>query len=875
MYRKSYRMRLMGIFLICTLTPILFMGIAGNYGLDKYIVSRHNESVIRQIDNESRITNKWFQDRINILNNIGNSIQLLEGHPLDLTEMNQYLAGQKANLPDFFNIYFTLEDGLSPAALESKPGIDFRQRPWYVAAKKKGDTVITPPYDDIITGTKVITISMPLKDSKGNFIGVIGADLDFDSVVGIIDKSKLSENSMHLVYDEEGNKILCHGEIFSDEEMENHDADLGLLSQHKGSYVKINFGNRWMMATYAELPAAGWRVVVLSDLQDFFAYANRIKTYFIGMSLAAVLIMIIAAIVASKKIAKPLVVLRDQVKSFGVQGTDKRIIHDYHDELGEVMDAFNQMAATIKDNYENLRAQTKALIESNDQLQEMNIEVEASYEQLQATMEQLNDSEQKYRLLIENMTDLVWVIDEKGIVTYMNNQIEHILGYTVKEVVGMPMEMLLCPLHQYEDCKNVDGLLEAFQQIEFDKKHLWMLSKDGQTRLIIETSTKLLKQDDKHTGVQGIGRNVTEVVKKNKTIAALYEVTNSLTSTTDTLRLNHLLQTVVDKIVDVMNVSICTIRLLRGDMLEFRATSGKQGHLVSRDPIALGEDMMGRAVQEQKIIYIRNFDEAHLTSHNKMILNKCNFKQAIYIPLVHEEEVLGVVTIASMALLDDNDLQTLSALANYAAIAMEKSKLYEDLRDAYLKTIRALAVAVEAKDTYTQGHSIRVSQYAVLIARQLNMTNTEIEEIEIAGILHDIGKIGISDTILTKPGKLSEHEFGIITQHPKIGSKILEPIGVSPKIHDAVLLHHKRYDLTGYPHEISLDELPVFAQIIGVADAFDAMISNRSYKDPMTMEEAVEELRRCSGGQFSPCIVEAMEILYREHAKEIKKIASR
>lgn len=158
------------------------------------------------------------------------------------------------------------------------------------------------------------------------------------------------------------------------------------------------------------------------------------------------------------------------------------------------------------------------------------------------------------------------------------------------------------------------------------------------------------------------------------------------------------------------------------------------------------------------------------------------------------------------------------------------------------------------------------------MAKYLNLSNKMCEDIKIAGILHDIGKIGISDAILTKPGRLTEDEYKEITQHPIIGSKILENVGLSDTIMNAIKYHHKRYDLKGYPKEEEIDELPIEACIIGVADAFDAMTSTRSYRDAMSIDEALDELVQNKDRQFHPYIVDVFIDIYKKTPWEIERI---
>lgn len=183
--------------------------------------------------------------------------------------------------------------------------------------------------------------------------------------------------------------------------------------------------------------------------------------------------------------------------------------------------------------------------------------------------------------------------------------------------------------------------------------------------------------------------------------------------------------------------------------------------------------------------------------------------------------------------------------------------LYQRLQETYMRTIRALAQAIDAKDHYTRGHSKNVTTYAVMIAQEMGLKSLEIEEIKQACELHDLGKIGIHDYILTKPGKLTLEEWEEVRLHSLRGAEILEPLDFLDGVIDLVRQHHERYDGSGYPYGLAGEQIKIGARIIAVADAFDAMISPRPYREkPLSKEMAIEEIKKNSGIQFDPKVVE-------------------
>ncbi|MFF4246377.1 HD-GYP domain-containing protein [Streptomyces sp. NPDC001822] len=183
---------------------------------------------------------------------------------------------------------------------------------------------------------------------------------------------------------------------------------------------------------------------------------------------------------------------------------------------------------------------------------------------------------------------------------------------------------------------------------------------------------------------------------------------------------------------------------------------------------------------------------------------------------------------------------------------------YHRRHAAHRATIRALVQAVDIKDGYTRGHSERVGRASELIARELGMEESRMEALRFAGILHDIGKLGVPTRVLRKDGPLTPEERGIIELHPEYGHEIVRGIGFLDEARAAILHHHERLDGSGYPYGLAGDEIPEFARVVAVADAFDAMTSTRSYRRGRPVPAAVEELRRCAGSQFDPLMVRAL-----------------
>ncbi len=206
-------------------------------------------------------------------------------------------------------------------------------------------------------------------------------------------------------------------------------------------------------------------------------------------------------------------------------------------------------------------------------------------------------------------------------------------------------------------------------------------------------------------------------------------------------------------------------------------------------------------------------------------------------------------------------------------LARYSFKLFIDMKNIYIETVRALSYAVEAKDKYTQGHSLRVSEYSIAIANRLNLSQRRIDNIRIAAILHDIGKIGVEEHILNKQGSLTNNEFDKIKQHPITGVKIIQEIDFLKDVAEIILSHHEKIDGSGYPYGKKGNEICLESCILSVADVYDALTSDRPYRAAMSTEKALEIIEQGKDTQFSSVVVDAF-VKYINQCKELKGIAS-
>lgn len=245
-------------------------------------------------------------------------------------------------------------------------------------------------------------------------------------------------------------------------------------------------------------------------------------------------------------------------------------------------------------------------------------------------------------------------------------------------------------------------------------------------------------------------------------------------------------------------------------------------------------------------------------------LSGLGFKSLMVCPLKTSSEFLGTLEFyyKSNVSISPHEKESLQTLANNIALTLEGVKLREDLEDLFYSTIRAFVSAIEAKEAYLKGHSEGVSQLAVRIGEKIGFSSKELDFLRLAGLLHDIGKIGVRDDILNKKGPLTLEERRKIQKHPIIGFKILQPVSSLSPAAEAVYHHHERWDGKGYPEKIKGKKIPVTARILGIADAFDAMTTQRIYRPALSFKEAKAEIIKNASFQFDPTLTKVfLEIL--------------
>ncbi|MCD6412656.1 MAG: HD domain-containing protein [Elusimicrobia bacterium] len=351
----------------------------------------------------------------------------------------------------------------------------------------------------------------------------------------------------------------------------------------------------------------------------------------------------------------------------------------------------------------------------------------------------------------------------------------------------------------------------------------------------------------------------------------LFELIKDLSKITD---FEVLLSSVVKETTKILECEGASVLLLdeKEENLRFAAVTGEASEKLKGYVFPKSEGIAGWVLSQKREVIVNEVDRSDHFSSRTDEVGGYTTRNLMAVSLGCDHKSIGVMEAVNKINGKDfssQDLLYFSILSSEVAHIIERSRLYNELNDAFLSTITALTDAVEFGAPLTVQHSKNMSKNAFDIARAMGIDEKHAEDISVAALLHDVGKIGVPDSILQKQGPLDDNEWKIVKKHPEIGAKILQPIKKFAQVIPVIKSHHERWDGTGYPDGLSGEQIPIGARIVAVCDAFDAMISERNYGRRYSVQDAIEEIIANSGKQFDPKVVEvSIPILKKARQRE-------
>ena len=483
--------------------------------------------------------------------------------------------------------------------------------------------------------------------------------------------------------------------------------------------------------------------------------------------------------------------------------------------------------------------------------------------------EEKRRTEESFRTRIENSSDLVTVAGLDGTIQYESPSIEHLLGYKPEELLGVNAFDMIHPEDRQRIMDNFGKNIQnpgSASRAEFRFRH-----RDGSWRIFEGLGRGYLNEQGQMAGLIN-SRDITDrkqaeerIHQQLEHLTALNEIERMIASSFD-LRVN--LNAIVDRLISQQKVDAADILIMDPDLniLEFGAGYGFQTPGVEKYRLPLGQGYAGRAALERKTIHIADL---RLQTDNPLLRKALaidNFVSYYAIPLIAKGKVKGVLEVFHRSSLEPDFewLDFLNTLAGQAALAIDNATMFGNLQRsnaeltlAYNATIEGWSRALDLRDRETEGHTQRVTRMTVELAGAFGLNQAELVQVRWGSMLHDIGKMGVPDGILLKPGPLTDEEWVKMKEHPTFAYELLSPIGFLRLALDIPYCHHEKWDGSGYPRGLKGEQIPLTARIFAVIDVWDALTSDRVYRPAWTMEKAREYIRSSSGTHFDPMVVDA------------------
>lgn len=399
----------------------------------------------------------------------------------------------------------------------------------------------------------------------------------------------------------------------------------------------------------------------------------------------------------------------------------------------------------------------------------------------------------------------------------------------------VPQDMLGVPLKAK---KGIIGVIEVLNKKEgqpFEKRDLAILS-----ALALRISTILEKT-----------RLFLDLERSVKQFTTLAEVGTLLNSTLDQAVIR---KRAMEAITFLMNAEVGSLLLVDDEKrdLYFEVALGDKGDKVKEIRLKIGEGIAGWVAEHGESLLIKDVSKDPRFYRSADQKTEFITRDMVCVPVKVKDKIIGVLQAINNkeGIFAEEDMKLFQLFSNQVAIALDNARLYEEIRETFFAVAEALAEAIEKRDPYTGGHTKRVVHYSLAAAKYLNLTPKELEFLKLSAILHDIGKIGVDDSVLRKPGKLDDHEAELMKMHPMMGADIMRHVKQLNDLIPGMKYHHERPDGKGYPDGLKDGEIPVIARIISVADTYDAMTSTRPYRKGLPHQTAIDEIKKYAGTQF-------------------------
>ncbi|QIB69538.1 diguanylate cyclase [Aminipila butyrica] len=709
-------------------------------------------------------------------------------------------------------------------------------RQWYLETIKKGRTTVTTPYQDMVTGKMAVTVAAPLV-SDGMLLGAFSLDIMMEDIYAMMESYQTQETGYAVLVYNSG-QILYHPDMDTSHSDEKRflahwlgsDLTKTILSGERGIASFYYKGEACFIA-YMPMEELNMTVLTIIPTKVVFAPLNGFLTTNFCILAGLMLALLFSIVFLKRYISTPVVQICRELERFSASSQGMCLPKKYlarSDEIGILANGLTFML---------------------DRLTDYLCEIESKNQELSNAKEEISVERSLFKTTIHSLGDGVISTDEYGRINIMNQAAEELTGWTMEEAKGLEFKKVFHIVRENTGMKcacPVSEVLEQGKPVGLDEDAV-LIQKSG-ARIAVEDSAAPIK--DEYGCVIGaviVFRDFTEKKLKQEQILYL-NYHDHLTG----LHNRRFFEEELRRLDTDCNLPLS---MAMADVNGLKLTNDAFGH-------AMGDELLRRVAKilkaqcgKEGVVARVGGDEFTLLLPRTTLEETEACMKRIHQAIAMETFNDIIISVSIGADTKQSPEDSIDQVIMRAEKQMYAKKITES-QSMRNRTIQAILHALNEKNERERIHSEKVSKLSREIGEKMGLGVEVLRELETAGLMHDIGKIIISDDILNKPGKLTPDEYQEIKKHPACGYQILRSVDAYSSLAEHVLYHHERWDGTGYPHGLSGTDIPLLSRIITVADAFEAMTAKRPYKEPISAEAAKEELVRQAGRQFDPEVVQ-------------------
>ncbi len=777
--------------------------------------------LLEEIEKNLTIENEYYKTSISsqlekkfeIINNL--STYMESKRELDYDELLDYMKAMLNKNSNIESIYFGSTDNLLVNGSGWIPPDDFdlRTRPWYVKAINHGKLVITDVFLNATSEKHIITIAKPVYSNKGQVIGVLGADLSLDSIVDMISVQDDSYGEFFILNEEL--ELIAKSRTQDDGKSILEDTSLKISSNISSigtSVAEATLNNEKGYVSISRIDGTNLYVGVFNPIKSYNYYDTQWRNILIISVIFLVGLLLIMFLIQNKIIIKPAYTLENDIKQISIT-----------DNINYRLEELN------RDPFENIRKTVNARL----------AQTEVYFSDLLESKLLLEKSQKRNVAIINVLPDIIFMYDSKGVFIDCQTNDEAGLVLSKDLFIGKNISEVMPPDISEKAIMSITKTIATGQLQKFE----YNINIDGSQRTY---EARMVKSNDNE--VLAISRDITSEKQEQEYILKL--------TYKDQLTGLYNRRYYEEQIEKLSGSEFLPLAIMMVDVNGLKLTNDAFGHHI-------GDELLKKVAKNLISCDSKGGFACRVGGDEfLMVFPNTDEKEAEYLvdklyELVSAEKLENIVISISAGWQVRTDAsQSIRDTLIKAENHMFRKKIVES-QSMRNQTVNLIMQTLSEKNEREKRHSVEVAKWAKEIGVSMGLSVQKVKEIELAGLLHDIGKIAIKEDILNKPGKLTEEEYDEIKRHPESGYHILKSVDEYSSLAQCVLEHHERFDGKGYPKGIKGSQISLIARIIAVADAFEAMIAQRPYRKSLTEEMAIEEIKKNANTQFDPEIVTA------------------